>query len=181
MPVFSHTTLQTKQQLADVSPQPRSVQQLRPIYRAPRPAWQVLEQQQDAAALPDWAEVYRRQVGSLPQGLTALRSLLRAVEHLMHRAEHCGSHSGVMQAYLNLGLIDLTSQAWQHRSAQLQEYQHTVGVIAAAGSTLQCWTGCLATNQRGVLDEVSMHAKLYYGGELLACRDRLQICLCCHA
>lgn len=140
MPVFSHThtTLQTKH-LADVSPQPRFVQQLRPIYRAPRPAWQVHEQQQDAAALPDWAEVYRRQVGSLPQGLTALRSLLRAVEHLMHRAEHCGSHSGVMQAYLNLGLIDLTSQAWQQRSAQLQEYQHTVSVIAAAGSTVRCW------------------------------------------
>lgn len=83
-------------------------------------------QQQQHQQFPAWAERYRRQVRSLPQGVAALHKLLHSVEHLLQKAEHCGSHSGVMKAYLGLGLVDLTSQAWQQRMAQLQEQQSKV-------------------------------------------------------
>jgi hypothetical protein len=85
-----------------------------------------MQQGQQQQSLPAWAEVYSRQVRSLPQGVTALHNLLRAVEHLLTKADNCGHHSGVMKAYLGLGLIDITSQAWKQRTAQLQEQQDKV-------------------------------------------------------
>lgn len=105
------------------------MQPLRPIQRAPRPARQLPSaagEQQQHDPLADWAEAFRRQVRALPQGPAALHNLLRAVDHLLHRAENCGSHSGVMKAYLSLGLVDLTAQAWQQHTEQLQQQQHTV-------------------------------------------------------
>lgn len=107
------------------------VVQLPPIQRAPRPQQQAVQQYQQHVEFPAWAERYRRQVRSLPQGVTALYNLLHAVEHLLLKAEHCGSHSGVMKAYLGLGLVDLTSQAWQKRSAQLQEQEKQVRTVLA--------------------------------------------------
>lgn len=100
---------------------------LPPIQRAPRPQRQgVVQQGQQQQSLPAWAEVYSRQVRSLPQGVTALHNLLRAVEHLLTKADNCGHHSGVMKAYLGLGLVDITSQAWKQHTAQLQEQQDKV-------------------------------------------------------
>jgi hypothetical protein len=108
-----------------------------PLYRAPRPQWQMAVQQQQHTQFPAWAERYRRQVRSLPQGVAALHNLLHSVEHLLQKAEHCGSHSGVMKAYLGLGLVDLTSQAWQQCMAQLQEQQSKVRLGTACANTPQ--------------------------------------------
>jgi hypothetical protein len=108
---------------------------LPPIQRARRPQHHVVvKQKQQQQSLPDWAEVYSRQVRSLPQGVVALHNLLRAVEHLLTKADNCGHHSGVMKAYLGLGLIDITSQAWQQRTAQLQEQQDKVSRVEGSYS-----------------------------------------------
>lgn len=121
-----------------------------PFQRAPRPQWtrQVIsQQQQQQHKLSEWSHRFQRQVRALPQGKTALINLLQAVEALLAKAEHCGSHSAVMKAYLCLGLVDITSQAWQERAAQLEDAQDKVGVVCCVcicvgkGGEVACITG----------------------------------------
>jgi hypothetical protein len=113
--------------------QPYHAVQLPPIQRARKPQQQqAVQQHQQHLEFPAWADRYRRQVRSLPQGMAPLHNLLHSVDRLLQRAEHCGSHSGVMKAYLGLGLIDLTSQAWQQRLARLHELKDKVGTAVAA-------------------------------------------------
>jgi hypothetical protein len=125
--------------------QPSRVVQLPPIQRARKPQQQqAVQQHQQHVEFPAWADRYRRQVRSLPQGMAPLHNLLHSVDRLLQRAENCGSHSGVMKSYLGLGLIDLTSQAWQQRSAQLQEQQNKVGIACAARvDTTRLPLGCI--------------------------------------
>lgn len=132
------------QRVQQIQRQPSRVVQLPPIQRARRPQQQLVVQHQQHVEFPAWAERYRRQVRSLPQGVAALHNLLHAVDRLLQRAEHCGSHNGVMKAFLGLGLIDLTSQAWQQRSVQLQEQQNKVRLVVAAHTWLtRLSLGCI--------------------------------------
>lgn len=129
-PLSSLQTVSRPQRVQSVSWKQQRIAQVPSLQRAPRQQHVVQQQQcQRADALPAWAERFRRQVRALPQGQAALYNLLHAVEHLLQKAQHCGEHSGVMRAYLALGLIDVTSRAWQQRSAQLADMKNKVRLL----------------------------------------------------
>lgn len=94
---------------------------------AASPAAAAVDQIQDIYQLPLWAQQFCRQVPALPNGQNALHYLLLSCEEVRAKAaDGISGHRGVLEAYLQLALTDITSQCWQERLQELEALQARV-------------------------------------------------------
>lgn len=101
-----------------------------------------LQQNLNAESLSEWSQRFLRQVPALPNGQKAMLYLLSASEGIRAKAaEGAGSHTGVIQAYLQLALIDVIAQCWQERleelvALQLRIEQVQIGFVNGSGQLM---------------------------------------------
>jgi uncharacterized protein (DUF2267 family) len=79
--------------------------------------------------LPLWAQRFTRQVPELPSGRRTLLQLLSSFEDVKTKAaDACGEQKAAVEAYLQLALVDIVSQAWQQH---MEELEQSLDVTAA--------------------------------------------------
>lgn len=106
------------------------------LLKQTQPASSAAPQLPDISLLPQWAQRCVRQVPALPSGRHAMYYMLSSVDDLRAKVVACDRSCGVVEAYLQLALVDVVMHCWQERSQELAALELRVHQVSASSGIM---------------------------------------------